>query len=184
MTRSIALTTLLLLAACGSAPVRYDLPPEIATVQIPVSYGAIEVREVTLPRYASEENIYFEDASGGLVSNPGLLWADDPTRSFTEGLAFSLAAQTRARVAAEPWPFSDFPDARVDVRFSRALAGNDGYYRIAGQYFVAPVEGARADVARRFAIAEPYDALDLPSIAAAKGRAIGDLAALIARDGL
>ena len=188
MMRLTLATTMLLLAACGSGsgsgPVRVDLPPVVETGKVPVSVGAVEVREVTLPLYASQEIIYVETPSGKLVSDPGLLWADDPTRSFTEGLATALAAHTRARVAAEPWPFYEEPDARVEVRFSRALASRDGQFRVSGQYFVVSEDGERADVARRFTLAEPYRTASAVSIAAAKARVIDALALLIARDGL
>lgn len=186
MTRlPILAVTLLSLAGCGGGgPILVDLPQLAERGKIPVSVGAVEVREVTLPLYAGQETITVETPLGTLDSNPDLLWADDPVRSFTEGLALSLAAQTRARVAAEPWPFFENPDARVDVRFARALAGRDGMFRISGQYFVASADGERADVARRFALAEPYDTGNLGTIAAAKAKVIADLAALIARDGL
>ena len=106
-------------------------------------------------------------------------------RSFTEGLAFSLAALTRARVAAEPWPFFERPQVRLDVRISRALPGRDGVYRLSGQYFVAASEqGVARDVARRFELEQPYAGATAVAIAAAKARLIDDLAALIARDGL
>lgn len=188
MMRLTFAATMLLLAACGSGsgsgPLRVDLPPVAETGKVPISVGAVEVREVTLPLYASQEVIYVETASGKLVSDENLLWADDPRRSFTEGLATALAAHTRARVAAEPWPFYERPDARVEVRFSRALASRDGQYRVSGQYFVASADGERADVARRFTIAEPYGAMNAGSIAAAKARVIDALALQIARDGL
>ncbi len=105
-------------------------------------------------------------------------------RGFTEGLAFSLAAQTRARVAAEPWPFYDRPQVRVDVRVSRALPGRDGIYRLSGQYFVAATQGMAREVARRFDLAAPFVELSAVSIAAAKAQLIDELAARIARDGL
>ena len=173
-----------LLTACGGQALRYDLPPTQAAERIPVSVGSVEVRDVSLPLYARQEVIFFEGPDGALESDDNLLWADDPQRSFTEGLAFSLAAQTRARVAAEPWPFFERPDVRLDVRVSRALPGRDGIYRLEGQYFVAATEGARRDVARRFEFSAPYDGQDVASIAAAKSRLIDDLAARIARDGL
>ncbi|SHI93378.1 hypothetical protein SAMN04488012_103355 [Palleronia salina] len=183
MTR-IALALVLTLAACGGTPLRYELPPVPETDRIAVSSGSVEVRDVSLPTYASQEVIFVEDETGALVSDDNLLWADDPERAFTEGLALGLARLTRARVAAEPWPFYEPPAARVEVRFSRALAGADGQFRIAGQYFVASPDGTRRDTARRFDLSAPYAAANATAIAAAKARVIDDLARMIARDGL
>jgi len=173
-----------LLTACGGGPLRFDVPSAPPAARIPVSVGSVEVSDVSLPLYAAQEVIFFEDETGALVSDDNLLWADDPERGFTEGLAFSLAARTRARVAAEPWPFFDRPDVRLDVRVSRALPGRDGIYRLSGQYFVASVSGTSREVARRFDLSAPYQALNAGSIAAAKAQLIDELAALIARDGL
>ncbi len=173
-----------LLTACGGETLRYDLPPTRAADRIPVSVGAVEVRDVSLPLYAGQEVIFTEGPDGALRSDDNLLWADDPGRSFTEGLAFSLAAQTRARVAAEPWPFYDRPDVRLDVRVSRALPGRDGIFRLSGQYFVASNDGQAREVARRFDLQAPYDGRSVASIAAAKSQLIDELAARIARDGL
>ncbi len=182
--KRFALAFALLLGACGGEPLRYELPPVPETGRIPVSYGSVEVRDVSLPTYASQEVIYVEDETGALVSDSDLLWADDPRRAFTEGLAFRLAALTRARVAAEPWPFYETPDARLEVRFTRALPENTGHYRIAGQYFVASTDGTRGDTARRFDLSVPIAASTASGIAAAKAQAIDDLAQLVARDGL
>ncbi|SFG52963.1 hypothetical protein SAMN04488020_102460 [Palleronia marisminoris] len=184
MMRLAAATALALLAACGGQPLRFDLPETEVTQKIPVSVGSVEVVDVSLPLYADQEVIFFEDETSALVSDDSLLWADDPQRSFTEGLALQLAALTNARVAAEPWPFYDRADVRVDVRFSRALPGRDGLYRIAGQYFVASTEGTAQERARRFELAAPFQTLSAPSIAAAKAAVIAELATLIARDGL
>ncbi|MBJ3761160.1 membrane integrity-associated transporter subunit PqiC [Maribius pontilimi] len=184
MTRTCLALALVLLAACGADPLRYDLPAIPETGQIPVSFASVEVRDVSLPTYAGQEVIFFQDETGALVSDDALLWADDPERAFTEGLALSLATLTRARVAAEPWPFYDNADARVEVRFSRALPENTGQYRIAGQYFVASTDGTRRETARRFDLSAPYTVASAAGIAAAKAQVINELARLIARNGL
>lgn len=184
MMRFAAATALAFLAACGGEPLRFDLPETQVMQKIPVSVGSVEVVDVSLPLYADQEVIYFEDETGALVSDRDLLWADDPQRSFTEGLALQLAAQTNARVAAEPWPFFDRPDVQVDVRVSRAIPGRDGIYRLGGQYFVASPQGTAQERARRFELAAPYQTLNAASIAVAKSVVIAELATLIAREGL
>ncbi|QFU09316.1 hypothetical protein PARPLA_02282 [Rhodobacteraceae bacterium THAF1] len=184
MHKLAAATALTLLAACGGTPLRFDAPVAQSETKIPVSVGSVEVRDVSLPLYASQEVIFFEDETGALVSDDNLLWADDPERAITEGLALALAAQTRATVAAEPWPFFDRPDAQVDVRISRALPGRDGIYRMDGQYFVGSPQGTSGERARRFSLQTPFQTLAPSSIAAARAKLTADLADLIARDGL
>lgn len=177
---------LVALTACAAddPQLRFAVPTVPVDSKVPVSVGSVEIREVSLPLYADQETIALQGAGGAVISNDNLLWADDPSRTITEGLAISLAALTRARVAAEPWPFFENPDVRVEIRFSEALAGSDGQYRFSGQYFVAASDGLRRDVARRFSVSEPYDALNSASIAGAQARAIDRLARLIASDGL
>ena len=91
---------------------------------------------------------------------------------------------TPAKVAAEPWPFSENADVRLEVRFTSALAQANAQYRIAGQYFVASPLGERRDVARRFDISVPYVMASPTSIARAQSDAIRALSRQIARDGL
>ncbi|WP_226779383.1 PqiC family protein [Oceaniglobus trochenteri] len=181
----LAALALVALGACANTPtLRYAVPSVTADEKIAVRVGTVEVREVNLPLYASLETITLEGVNGELLTDKNLLWADDPTRGMTQGLADALSTLTRAKVAAEPWPLSDTPDARLEVRFSKALAQADGNYRIAGQYFVSFPTGARRDVAGRFDIAVPYVAGNARAIAAAQGQAITGLARTIAQNGL
>ncbi|RVT86617.1 hypothetical protein DXV76_00570 [Rhodobacteraceae bacterium CCMM004] len=185
--RPLAALALAALTACGGdgiGPVRYEVPPSAPADKVAVSVGSVEVREVSLPLYAALETITVQAPDGALITDDDVLWADDPARAMTERLALTLAARTRARVAAEPWPFADPADARVEVRFTQALPGADGQYRIAGQYFVASAFGEGRDVARRFALAAPYVPGSVAAIAAARGRVLDELALLIARQGL
>ena len=164
---------LLVLAACGGDQVRYAVPLPQSQGRAAVGVGSIEVRDAGLPLYAGLEEIYVQQADGGLVSDTSTLWADDPQRGVTQGLASALARLTTARVAAEPWPLTELPDARLEVRFDTFVARADAQFVISGQYFVARAEGS--DRAGRFAIQVPYDPESIPSLAAAQGRAI-DLA--------
>ncbi len=173
---------LLVLAACGSDPVRYAVPVPEVEARARVNVGSLEVRDVTLPLYAELEEIYVEQEDGGLVSDTSVLWADDPQRGVTQGLASALADLTTAQVAAEPWPLEELPEARLDVRFETMLARANGQFSIAGQYFVA--RGTGTDRSGRFAIDVPYAPGGTVSIAAAQGRAIERLARQIAREAL
>lgn len=182
-----ALTLLCLaLAACsGPPPLRYPVPDAAAPARIAVSFRSVAVAEVSLPTYAALEEIARAGPGGQVESDPDNLWADDPPRAITLALARGLSQATGATVAPEPWPFRSTPDAVLDVRVEEALAGADGRFRLEGQYFVAPEAEDRSERARLFALSVPYDvAAGYPAIAAARGRAVSDLAALIAREGL
>ena len=174
----------LLLAACGADPVLFATP-EVAPVQrIGIAFGTVEVRDVTLPLYAETEEIVIEGAGGALTPLDGASWADDPQRAMTLELSEALAALTSARVAAEPWPYDSFPAAFVAVRVSRFTAGADGRFRIAGQWHAGGRDGVR-ERSGRFAVAAPFDPEGGgPAIAAARARAVNDLAAEIAQRGL
>jgi hypothetical protein len=170
-------------AACGPPPERYAAPLAPTGPRIPVAPGSIEVRQVSLPTYALDEEIWRESASGALVPSVGRLWADEPERGVTLELARQLAAITGARAAAEPWPLDSVPAARVEVRADRFVAGADGRFHISGQYFTVDVERDR-ERAGSFAVAAPIaPESGLPGIAAARAKAVRDLARLIADEG-
>ena len=175
---------LILLAACGSTgPTRYSVvvPPVEERIAVPIS--SLEVREAELPLYAELEEIFVQTPEGGMISDTGVLWADDPRRSVTQGLAGALAQMTTARVAAEPWPLEELPEAQLEVRFDRLLARTDGVFEMSGHFFVAHEDGT--DRAGRFELAVPYPPDGgAEAIADAKGVALAQLAGLIAREGL
>ena len=174
-----------LLAGCSSdAPVRYSAPPLSASDRQRIPYRAVEVRDVTLPRYASEEEIFTEVAGGGISSDPKMLWADDPARAITLQLTRNLGEITGAQVASEPWPFDAYPDVRVEVRAEEMLAGLDGVFRFSGQYFVAPLNG-RAGRSGNFDLSAPIPpGGGVPALTATRAALVLDLARLIAREGL
>lgn len=171
------------LAACGQSPVRYAAAPVPSGDQISIGLSQLEVREVSLPAYAQSEEIWRETEEGALTSDSSVLWADDPARGVTMELSHHLGTLTGARVAAEPWPFEDLPQARLVVRIQDMVAGADGQFRMSGQYFVARLSAGR-DRSGEFRVSAPY-ALDggAQSIAAARATAVRDLARLIADRG-
>lgn len=178
---------LLFLAACsgGDSAVRYAVPEAEVAVRARISYASVEVIEVSLPTYASLEEIFVGTADGGLQSSTSLLWADDPTRAVTLELARSLAAITGARVAPEPWPFQEPAAARVDVRVEEMVAMADGVFRLKGQYFVAPRDIDRRERSGAFALVAPWNTEGgAAAIAAARGAVVRDLALQIAKEGL
>jgi hypothetical protein len=171
------------LAACGPPPERFAAPLAPSGERVAVGVRSIEVRQVALPSYALDEEIWIEMAEGALVPSEGQLWADDPVRGMTLELARQLGAITGARVASEPWPFDDLSEARVEVRADRFVAGADGRFHISGQYFAVDSERGR-DRSADFAVSAPIPPESgLPGIAAARAAAVRDLARLIARDG-
>lgn len=172
------------LSACGGTPDLYAVTPPPVTEKQRIGFGAVEVRDVSLPTYAAADEIAVADESGKLVTDANTRWADAPERAVALELSRNLARLSGARVASEPWPFEGFPDARLEVRFESLIAGADGLFRAAGQYFVGVSDGGR-ERSGLFDLAVPYDVEGGPqAIAAARGQLILDLATLIAKGGL
>lgn len=179
----IAAAATLALGACTGPEPRVATPITTTTERIEVRYRAVELLEVSLPAYAAAEGIAIEGA-GIIETSEDVLWDDDPTRGVTLTLARHLTSITGARIAPEPWPFDTFPDARVDVRIERLVAGSDGVYRMAGQYFVAPLDARGPDRAALFSLEAPLVDASAQAIAISRDALVAELAALIAREGL
>ncbi|MEO3416952.1 ABC-type transport auxiliary lipoprotein family protein [Roseovarius sp. CAU 1744] len=172
------------IGGCGGTPDLYSVTPPAVDESVRIGFGAVEVRDVSLPTYAAADEIAVRDETGKLVTDAGTLWADSPERAVALELAGHLARLSGARVASEPWPFEAFPDARLDVRFENLLAGGDGQLRATGQYFVGVPEGRR-ERSGLFDLSVSFDPDGGPqAIAQARGQIILDLAKFIARNGL
>lgn len=182
--RLIALAAALsLVAACSSPETFYTAPPAEVTERIPSRYASVEVLEVSLPTYASGEELLVASANGTLQTGD-LLWADDPTRAVTLSLTRALTEITGARIAPAPWPFDTFPAARVDVRVERLLQEGPALV-LTGQYFVAAIDGAGRDRARLFDLSAPLPPeAALSDLLTARSALIAELAVMIAGDGL
>lgn len=185
MLRLISLAALTALAACSATPDRFAVPAAPVEARSErISYRSVEVRQVSLPTYAASEEIYVRSPEGALASS-GLLWADEPTRAVTQELARYLTQLTGAQVAAEPWPFYEPAQARVEVRVEEMLAEGDQVFVMSGQYFVAPESSGRRDRSGLFRLSAPIGADGgALAIAAARGEVVRDLARTIAREAL
>ncbi|MGR3500984.1 PqiC family protein [Pseudaestuariivita sp.] len=170
-----------LIAACGGQDVLATAPKVAVTERVPSHFRSIEVVEVSLPNYASGEQVAVSE-DGALVLSD-VLWADDPVRAVTLSLARNLTELTGARVAPEPWPFDGFAAARVDVRVEELLVV-DGALRMSGQYFVADLDGLGRDHAHLFDVAAPLTDLTAGTTAAGRAVLIATLAREIAKTAL
>ncbi len=157
--------------AFDPAPVRQDLPNRI---------GSAELREVSLPQYASGQEIAWQTDDGALRSSPKQIWADDPPRAITLALARDISALSGARVIAEPWPLADPPQSRIEVRVEQFLAGADGRVRLRGAYYLSPMAGSGRDAVRRFDLSVAIVGTGPGAIAAAQSAAVAALAAQMA----
>ncbi|MGD9917162.1 MAG: membrane integrity-associated transporter subunit PqiC [Paenirhodobacter sp.] len=182
MKHTALVLTLLALAACSNPldTARYTIDPEPAAKSLPNRLGQAELREVSLPQYASGQEITWKDADGALRSTPKEIWADDPPRAVTLALAREISAVSGATVIAEPWPLSGGPDRRIEVRVEQFLATDKGAVRLAGSYYVSPVMGAGGDTVRRFDISVPLAGAGAGAIAQAQSQALAQLASQIA----
>jgi len=174
-----------LLAACAGNTERFAVNPPTVTEKIRISFGAVEVRDVSLPSYAAADEIHLQTEEGQLTSSSAVLWADAPERAVALEISQNLARLTGRRVASEPWPFEAYPDARLEVRFSELIATTTGAFRASGQYFVAVEKGAGRERSGLFDLDVAFDPEGGPTaIAAARGQLILDLSSYVAKKGL
>lgn len=178
MNHALALPMLVLLAACGdgTATERYLIDPPDAQRQATNRLGPTELRRVSLPAYASGEEVAFQTADGAVRSNTEVLWADQPERAVTLSLARLISDMSGATVIGEPWPLASAPRHRLDVRVEQALAGSDGIFRFTGRYFLSDEDLAGPNHARGFAFRVPVDPESPASIAQAWSSSITLLA--------
>lgn len=170
-----------LAAGCTGYDTQVPLPETGSALRVTPLIRSLEVRDVSLPRYAASDDILFLDDSGALDTVPGMLWADTPERAATLALVEDLGQITGARVAAEPWPFSQPPDALTVVRVSRMHGTADGIFRLQGQYAIAPVASGLADRSGQFDIQVPVQGDTPLALARAQSLAFTQLAETIAR---
>lgn len=179
--RFMPLAFLALLAGCAGNPDQVLVTAPPSTLRISPLVGSLEVRDVSLPRYAADDAVAVLNADGTLSEMGDTVWADTPDRALTLQLAGALEAITGARVAAEPWPFGQSPAASLTVRIEQSLARPGIDYRMTGQYAIAPVDSGLSDRSGRFSISVPLPSETAPAVAAAQGQAITELAETIAR---
>ncbi|RDD96566.1 hypothetical protein DTW92_12015 [Paracoccus pantotrophus] len=173
---------LALLGACsnGEKTARYLIDPPMTGERVPDRLGTAELKDVSLPEYASGGEVSWQTGDGAVRSNTKQLWADDPQRAFTLTLARSISELSGATVIAEPWPLAEPPRRRLEVRVEKALAQADGSYRLTGRYFVADEGAGGANQARGFDISVPLADQNPAAIARAQSQAIARLARQIA----
>lgn len=173
-------------AACAGPATQVAVPPVAGDLRVRPVVGSLELRDLSLPRYAAADDVVRRAPDGGIGVLPGAVWADTPERALTLRLADALARITGARVATEPWPFAEPPAASVTVRVTDALGqpGVDaapGQFVLRGSYAIAPVASDLSDRDGRFDIAVPLAADTAPALAAAQSAALGQLADRLAR---
>ena len=181
MFQKITWIAALALAACSAPPDRLALTPLTSQLELRPLVRSAMLRTVSLPTYAAVEEVAFQDASGLIVSNDDVLWADDPQRAVTLVLSRNLSDILNIGVGPEPWPFVELADVAIDVRVERMLAGSDGTFRLAGQYYVGGDGIAFRNSSHAFSIETPMTGGDLGSIATAQAQALLTLSEQIAR---
>lgn len=143
------------------------------------SQMTVEVLEVSLPRYAQDQEIPVADADGVIRTDGNALWADAPTRAVSLGLAEALSKLTGAVTAVEPWPLDEPADATLDIRVKTLLASAGDGLRFSGQYFVV-YEADRQPRTAWFDIRVPIAGLSAGDVSRATGAAVTELAKTIA----
>ncbi|MFN3664048.1 membrane integrity-associated transporter subunit PqiC [Yoonia sp.] len=181
MLKKLMIVAVLGVAGCAAQPDRLAFTPAPSTLQLQPLVRSAMVRTVSLPTYAAVEDIPLQDASGLITADSGILWADDPQRAITLAISSTLAQITNADVGPEPWPFIGLPDVAIDIRVTRMIAGSDGTFQLAGQYFVGGDGVDFRDTARSFDIRQPMTDQSLGAISAAQSAAVLTLTEQIAR---
>ena len=180
MPRFLLLVTLAFLAACGSST-QVLMPTASPTLRVRPLVSSIEVRDVSLPRYAAGDEIVLLTSDGVLDPIRGMVWADTPERVVTLSLAENLSTVTGVRVSTEPWPFLEPPQVSITVRVARLVATEAGVLRFAGQYAIAPVGAAISDRSGQFDIAVALAGTSPQAVAQAQAQAVAELAETLAR---
>lgn len=170
------------LAACSNPEKvgRFLIDPPTPAQRVANRLGTAELKDVSLPEYASGQEVAWQTQDGAVRSTPKNLWGDNPQRAFTLTLARAISGASGATVIGEPWPLAEPPARKLEVRVEKALAQADGVYRLAGRYFVSDAGYGGSSQARSFDIAVPLADQTPASIARAQSQAISQLAAQIA----
>ncbi|RMC35539.1 PqiC family protein [Paracoccus alkanivorans] len=179
---ALLLGVLLSLAACSNPEKtgRFLIDPPAVQAQVPNRLGTAELKDVSLPEYAADQEVMWQTEDGAVRSNPDNLWADSPQRGFTMALAREISNVSGATVIGEPWPLAEPPQRVLEVRVEKALAQADGIYRLSGRYFVSEESGGGTNHARSFDISVPMSSNQPSAIARAMSQAISQLAQQIA----
>lgn len=185
MMRQLLIATAMLaaLASCsnGEKTARYLIDPPVPAERLPNRLGTAELKDVSLPEYASGDEVSWQSTDGAVRSNTKQLWADDPQRAVTLTLARTISDISGATVIAEPWPLAEPPRRTIEVRVEKALAQASGGYRLSGRYFVSDAGAGGANQARSFDITIPLaEKPGAAAIARAQSQAIAQLARQIA----
>ncbi|MFV0335745.1 MAG: membrane integrity-associated transporter subunit PqiC [Tropicimonas sp.] len=178
-----AVLSLALVAACSNPEKtgRYLIDPPSPPGRVANQLGpTVELRDVSLPEYASGQEVSWQTPDGAVRSTPDNLWADNPQRAVTLTLARAISDVSGAAVIAEPWPLGEPAGKRLEVRVEKALAQADGIYRLTGRYFVADDSGGGRNHARSFDISVPLADDQPQTIAVAQSTALSILARQIA----
>lgn len=178
----LACLGLLGLSACSDPEdtARYIIDPPAIGGQVSNRLGSAELKDVSLPDYASGQEVSYQTADGAVRSTPDDLWADNPQRAFTLSLARAISDASGATVIGEPWPLAEPPQRVLEVRVEKALAQANGIYRLQGRYFVADAGSGAANHVRSFDISVPMGSTGPAASAAAASSAIALLARQIA----
>ncbi|WP_179378507.1 PqiC family protein [Jannaschia marina] len=168
------------LGACGQTQY-FAPPPTTSDVRVNVRAQTVQVNEISIPEYAINQEIPIQQADGSLTTDTDRLWADLPDRAMQGALTRHLNTITDARVAAEPWPLSGFPEVEVSVFVDDMIVRADSTLNLTGTYAMKSELGR--DRVGSFSINVPVvDIASYTAIIAAHEAAWQQLAETLARD--
>ncbi|SDZ02416.1 hypothetical protein SAMN05444004_10578 [Jannaschia faecimaris] len=169
----------LILGACSQTEYFSPVPME-SDLRVNVRAQTVQVNEISIPEYAINQEIPVQQLDGSLTTDTDKLWADLPDRSMQGALTRHLNTITDARVAAEPWPLSGFPEVELSIFVDDMIVQANSSLRLTGTYAMRSEQGR--DRVGSFAIIAPVTDLDsYSSIIAAHEIAWQQLAEELAR---
>ena len=170
----------LILAACSQT--EYFAPPSSQSdLRVNVRAETVQVNEISIPEYAINQEIPIQQPDGSLTTDNDKLWADLPDRAMQGALTRHLNVITDARVAAEPWPLSGFPEVEISIFVDDMIVQATSTLRLTGTYAMRSEVGR--DSVGNFAIVAPVTDLNsYTAIIAAHEAAWQELAEILARD--
>jgi uncharacterized lipoprotein YmbA len=180
MTRlALALALCSLAAACGETAY-YAPPPSTSALRVNAATTSVELRGVSIPEYAVNQEIPLQQPDGSLVTDTSRLWADLPDRALAASLVRHLNQITDAVVAVEPWPLEGIPQTELRIFVEDMIVQANATLLFTGTYAIRS-DGRRGRVEPFTIVAPVADTENYAAIVAAHEAAWLLLAEQIAR---
>ena len=184
MPRLIAFLLPLLLAACGSDPIRYHI---IDTAALPAESGFHEqnrlyaLRDTALPEYLKGQYLVHRDEHGALIIDKTQLWGEEFPENLRRVLGEMLAQRTGSNnIYIYPLQNNLRPERFIDVQISEMMADyREKAVIVRGKWQISDAGERKPRSSHDFSRRYPLQTPDADNIVAAYRQALVDLSAAI-----